>query len=63
MIRAISFPVHRTIDKWTGAALLVAALATDGLRNRRNLQFVAGQALVGMLAYNLTDWNADPDRR
>ena len=59
--RVIPFRTHRLIDKWAGLAFLAAALATDGLRNRRNLAFVAGQALLGFAVYNLTDWDADSD--
>jgi hypothetical protein len=59
--RAIPFRTHRAIDKWSGLGLLAVALATDGLRNRRNLQFVAAQALLGFAVYNLTDWDANPD--
>ena len=60
--RVIPFRTHRVIDKWTGLAFLAAALATDGLRNRRNRRFVIGQAILGTAVYNLTDWNADTDR-
>ena len=59
--RAIPFTTHRLIDKWSGLGLLAVALATDGLRNRRNLQFIAAQALLGFAVYNLTDWDANPD--
>jgi hypothetical protein len=59
--RAIPFETHRAIDKWSGLGLLAVALATDGLRNRRNLQFVTAQALLGFAVYKLTDWSANPD--
>ena len=60
--RVIPFRTHRAIDKWTGLAFLAAALATDGWRTRRNLRFVISQAILGTVMYNLTDWDADPDR-
>ncbi|HEX8280600.1 MAG TPA: hypothetical protein VF551_04430 [Chthoniobacterales bacterium] len=59
--RALPFRMHRAIDKWSGLGFLAAALATDGLRSRRNLQFVIAQALLGFAVYNLTDWDADTD--
>ncbi len=60
--RVIPFQTHRAIDKWTGVALLAAALATDGARNRRNFRFAISQVILGAVVYNLTDWDGDAER-
>jgi hypothetical protein len=59
--RVIPAPRHAAIEKWSGFAVLAAALLTDGLKPG-NRGFLIGQALLASTIFNLTDYHGNPDR-
>jgi hypothetical protein len=60
--RTLPFPVHGTIEKWSGLALLGLVVVAGGLRRKRNRMYLLPYAVAEFLMYNLTDWRAHPKR-
>jgi hypothetical protein len=60
--RAVPFPVHGAIEKWSAPAYVLLPVVTGALKQPRARAYFGG--LLGVLAtvWPLTDWNRSPRR-